>query len=324
MADDEELLAAVRRLRLEKPEATAKQIHETLGATELKDATLSQVKRACSKVTKALAAAGELPAAAASSSSDPQEDAVKQKAMQLMANTDAARQSTADCAICLESLISTGSNKKKSKVETLGCGHRFHKACWKKHVEAHIETIVATAGEKATMGARCPICKAWHGHNAAYDETLLSRRPWHTKSAAELMDQMLGYVYQSRWQDAGKDPGIAEERAFIDEHIRLVQGSIQAGRVSGLDAALVRFRETIVSKQGQDLSDKDLDEIERFGDAFLACCIVHVMPGQGPTGAKCKKEDKAYSPYVHRFMETMGLAEPWQSAKAREKAVPAE
>ena len=62
--DDDALVAAVRRLKLDRPAATAKEVHQALLA-EGEAVEFSHVKKACSKVTKALALEPATPATAA-------------------------------------------------------------------------------------------------------------------------------------------------------------------------------------------------------------------------------------------------------------------
>ena len=65
------------------------------------------------------------------------------------------------------------------------------------------------------------------------------------ESGPNLMRQMLGYVYQSRWQEEGQDRSVMEEIAFIQERFRLVKAAGQEN-FPALEGALAKFREAVL------------------------------------------------------------------------------
>jgi len=221
----------------------------------------------------------------------------------------AAGASTADCAICMEPLNAPG-----VRLESLGCGHRLHRKCWTQHCKAHAATLLASHGDRGQSGARCPLCNAWHGFGAVLEtdevdplpSSALPSRAWFMQPARALIHQMLGYVYQARWQAVGQDRSVQQECAFIDERFRLVAASRQAGGFEILDAALARFREAYSASQRSGRAEPLRSEMDGMRKALMVIAIPHLMPERA--GGRSDADDQAYIPFLTRFLMTCGLA----------------
>lgn len=243
----------------------------------------------------------------------------------------AAAATSSECAICLEELP-----RNRRLCEQLGCGHIFCQECWLKHQAEWIGSLNAlNAGsidEVSSAGLRCPLCRAWHGPQrtswagsatksastvqselaevfsklSASDRERIQGKPnWFDKTADELVDQALGYMYQCQFADAP----VHDELKFMDACRRAAQAAGQRGSsLQCLDNALKELRKLINTAPPDGKSEGGIvltaDVHRLVAEAIMSTLIVHTVQDSlrhyGGPGV--------WMAFITRWMATLGLA----------------
>lgn len=197
-----------------------------------------------------------------------------------------------ECSICLEPFMSN------QDIAHLGCGHALHQDCLYSLRTVHRNDIVSSLGEAGQTAQRCPVCRAWHGKSGDNADT------WWNYPAFALINQMLGYIFQRRWQSQGQDRSAAEEMVFIEERFGRAYAAGQAeDQLRALDAALKRLRANFRQNGGTGHIDDTVGA--DFTDAFASAAVVFVRP-TGPSDA-VEDSDSLYWACVPAFLQTLGM-----------------
>ena len=116
-------------------------------------------------------------------------------------------------------------------LEPLARGHVLHADCWLNNCAAHANDFWLSGGERGQTGARCPLCRGWHGCETAAAAPAVR---W-------MLNRLLGFVYQRRWNAAGRDPSAVEELQWILARI-VAAGDVGRTTLETFDRVMRVFR----------------------------------------------------------------------------------